>query len=175
MEMPTFQAGRTAPTVARVHSAGEVPRHGASGIEVYTGNWQSLTGKRQTKQKGEVKRVVLNPCLRKSDQAQLLRAEMSQIDVNEKPQLVNMVSNAERQRRSRNWGVFSDVEGADAGNVGRYSYARGSPQIENTAKGARRWFTGNDVCRFYSSRELFLKIDSEASPSRLNRYDEQSV
>ena len=39
------------------------------GIEVYTGNWQSLTGKRQTKQKGEVKRVVLNPCLRKSDQS----------------------------------------------------------------------------------------------------------
>ena len=53
---------------------------------------------------------------------------MSQIDVNEKRQLVNMVSHAERQRRSRKFGVFSDVEGADAGNVGRCSYARRSPQ-----------------------------------------------
>ena len=32
-----------------------------------------------------------------------------------------------------------------------------------------------DGCRFYSSRELFLKIDSEASPSHLIGYDEQSV
>jgi hypothetical protein len=33
MELPSFQAGRTALIVATLHSAGEVPRHGASGYQ----------------------------------------------------------------------------------------------------------------------------------------------
>jgi hypothetical protein len=49
------------------------------GIKVYTGNWQSLTGKRQTNQKGGIKRAVLNPCLRRVIKLSCY-AEMSQIE-----------------------------------------------------------------------------------------------
>jgi hypothetical protein len=73
------------------------------GIEAYTGNWQSLARKRQTKQ------LVKSTYMRS---ANLLIS------------LAMLRGNADQE----NLEFFSDVEGADASNVGRYSYARGGPQ-----------------------------------------------